>query len=174
MSGQQGQGTRHPITCLLGQQQCYTGRLCIAHEKDVEPCWKGLQGRLLSRAVSRGDTASCAAVRAAMTSAGQFTALLESRPDWIYQPQSVGCLLTRKEGILKGGAAHPEGVGFNHQRSKPRPTGLPFLQGTAAACSRPFLPLPSACPCVAGSAATSSRASWASEGSEGSGCCILS
>lgn len=145
-----------------------------SHKKDVEPHRKGLQDQLLSRVVSRGDAASCAAVRAAMTIAGQFTALLESRPDWTYQPQSVGCLLTRKEGILKGGAAHPEGVGFNHQRSKPRPTGLPFLQGTAAACSRPFLPLPPACSCVAGSAATSSRASQASEGSEGSGCCILS
>lgn len=145
-----------------------------SHKKDVEPHRKGLQDQLLSRVVSRGDAASCAAVRAAMTIAGKFTALLESRPDWTYQPQSVGCLLTRKEGILKGGAAHPEGVGFNHQRSKPRPTGLPFLQGTAAACSRPFLPLPLACSCVAGSAATSSRASQASEGSEGSGCCILS
>lgn len=104
--------------------------------------------------------------RSAMTKAGHFTAVLESGPDLTQQPHSVLCLLTRKEGILKGGAAHPEGVGFNHQRSKPRPAGPPFLQGTAAASNRPFL---ASCPCVAGSAATFSRAPWASESSGESG-----
>lgn len=76
--------------------------------------------------------------RSAMTRAGYFTAVVESGPDWTQQSYSVPCLLTRKEGTLKGGAAHPEGVGFNHQRSKPRPAGLPFLQGTVAASNSPF------------------------------------
>lgn len=94
------------------------------------------QGKKGPAGIRRGDSWTLIS-RPAMTRAGHFTAVLESRPDWTQQqPHSVPCLLTRREGILKGGAAHPEGVGFNHQRSKPRPAGLPFPQGTAAASNR--------------------------------------
>lgn len=103
-----------------------------------------VQGKKGPAGLRRGDTGSWTVdSRPAMTRAGHFTAVLESRPDWTQQPHSVPRLLTRREGILKGGAAHPEGVGFNHQRSKPRPAGLPFLRGDS--CSKQqALPLPPA------------------------------